>query len=198
MIAVGALVMAGGALISSQAALRLSDRQPVVVMARDVPVGQQISAADLTTVDAGVESPVAAIPAEQESRVVGGFAAVDLRRGTMIPPTAVTRDLRPSAGEDLVPVAMKQSRLPARGLAPGDRVIVVATADGGGDAPNGKVSAQTPPPGQVSATVDRVTGTPDADGQIVVDLLVPSADGPQLAQHAADGKVALVLASRGQ
>ncbi|MEV5576609.1 SAF domain-containing protein [Spirillospora sp. NPDC052269] len=197
MIAVGVLVMAGGALISNQAALRLSDRHSVVVMARDVAIGQKIGSADLATVDVGIEGPVAAVPGEQAAGLAGSFAAVDLRRGTIVPPAAITRDPRPAVGQQLVPVAMKQSRLPARGLNPGDRVIVVATPDDGGNAPSEKTPVPGVP-GQVSGTVDRVTGTPDADGQLVVDLLVPSVDGPQLAQRAADGKVALVLASRGQ
>lgn len=191
--ALGLLLVASGGLLTHQVVAQISDRSPIVVASRDIPIGQRIGPADVTTARVGADSGVAAIPGHQLSQVVGSVAAVDLRRGTVIPPGAVSDQLSPVPGQQLVPIAVKPSRLPARGLQPGDLLVVVSTPEGASDkAPEAKL----PAPGQISAVVDRVTGSPDTDGLLVVDLLVSATDGPQLARQAADGHVTFTLTSR--
>ncbi|MEO3797818.1 SAF domain-containing protein [Nonomuraea sp. B10E15] len=155
-------------------------------MARDVPVGQQIQAQDLRTVALGVDAAVQSVDATGKSTLIGKRAAVNLKAGSLLSPAHVTETLVPGPGEVVVPVALKPSRLPARGIQPGDRVV--ATAVSSGEAGRGLAQDH-------QARVDRV-GQPDADGLIVVDLIVPAAAGTALARHAAEGTVAIVLQSR--
>ncbi|MEV0623975.1 SAF domain-containing protein [Nonomuraea sp. NPDC050404] len=186
MLVVGVALTALGALVAWQVYGFASQRVPVLVVARDVPIGQQIQAQDLRTVALGVDTTVQSVDAAGKSALIGRRAAVDLKAGSLLSPAHVTETLVPAPGEVVVPVALKPSRLPARGIQPGDRVV--ATAVSSGDAGRG-------PAQDHQARVDRV-GQPDADGLVVVDLIVPAAAGPALARQAAEGLVAIVLQSR--
>ncbi|MBE1584580.1 SAF domain-containing protein [Nonomuraea angiospora] len=186
MLVVGVALTALGALVAWQVYGVASGRVPVLVMARDVPVGQPLQAQDLRTVALGVDAAVQTVDAAGKSTVIGKRAAVDLKAGSLLSPTHVTETLVPVPGEVVVPVALKPGRLPARGIQPGDRIVVTAVSSG--EAGHGP--AQDHP-----ARVDRV-GQPDADGLVVVDLIVPAAAGTALARQAADGQVAIVLQSR--
>jgi hypothetical protein len=186
MLVVGVALTALGALVAWQVYGVASQRVPVLVMARDVPVGQQIQAQDLRTVALGVDAAVQSVDAAGKSALIGKRAAVDLKAGSLLAPAHVTETLVPGPGEVVVPVALKPSRLPARGIQPGDRVVATtaSTAEPGRGVP------QDHP-----ARVDRV-GQPDVDGLVVVDLIVPAQAGTILARQAADGQIALILQSR--
>ncbi|MEV4575065.1 SAF domain-containing protein [Nonomuraea jabiensis] len=186
MLVVGVALTALGALVAWQVYGVASQRVSVLVMARDVPVGQQLQAQDLRTVALGLDAAVRSVDAASKSAMIDKRAAVDLKAGSLLSPAHVTETLVPAPGEVVVPVALKPSRLPARGIQPGDRVV--ATAVSSGEA--GRGLAQDHP-----ARVDRV-GQPDADGLVVVDLVVPAAAGTALARQAAEGQVAIVLQSR--
>ncbi|MEV0168980.1 SAF domain-containing protein [Nonomuraea fuscirosea] len=186
MLVAGVALTALGALVAWQVYGVASERVPVLVIARDVPIGQQLQAQDLRTVALGLDATVQSVDAAGKSTVIGKRAAVDLRAGSLLSPTQVTETLVPAPGEVVVPVALKSSRLPARGVQPGDRVVATALSSGA----TGAGPAQEQP-----ARVDRV-GPPDTDGLVVIDLIVPAAVGPALARQAADGAVAIVLQSR--
>ncbi|WP_431913449.1 SAF domain-containing protein [Nonomuraea jabiensis] len=186
MLVAGIALTALGALVAWQVYGVASQRVPVLVMARDVPVGQQLQAQDLRTVALGMDAAVQSVDAAGKSTVIGKRAAVDLKAGSVLSSAHVTETLVPAPGEVVVPVALKPSRLPARGIQPGDRVVATAVSS----AEAGRGLAQDHP-----ARVDRV-GQPDADGLVVVDLVVPAAAGTALARQAAEGQVAIVLQSR--
>lgn len=188
MLAFALVVVIGGAIAAGQGVLEFTDREPVVVMARDVPVGQQITRADLTTAMIGAESGVLLTPAREMKSVVDKVAAVSLTRGMLITSGAITESVNPTTGHQLVPVAVRPSKLPARGLKPGDLVLVIPAQENTTPDPKAK---------WIAAVVDKVKA-PDTDGLAVVDLLVNEADGPLLAQQATGGHVALVLSPRGQ
>lgn len=186
MLVVSIALTALGALIAWQVYGIAGHRTPVLVMARDVPIGQQLQAQDLRTVALGLDSGVRAVEATDKGAVIGKRAAVDLKVGTLLAPAHLTGTLVPAPGQVVVPVALKPSQLPARGIQPGDRVVAaVAPA----------ISIGQGAPADYQARVDRV-GEPDADGLIVVDLVVPAGEGSALARQAADGKIALILQSR--
>jgi SAF domain-containing protein len=171
-------------------------RVPVVMVARDVPVGTVLSAADLTTTRVAADPSVPTIPADQLGSVAGRVAAVDLRRGTLLAPSQITAALTPGQGQQIVAVAMKASQLPAGELRPGDHVLVVPTpqapgAAGGG--PGGDAAA--PLVKETAAVVDRV-GSADAEGLVVVNLLVSADVGTQIARQASTGRLALVVTAR--
>ncbi|GGP14142.1 SAF domain-containing protein [Nonomuraea glycinis] len=186
MLVAGVALTALGALVAWQVYGVASQRVPVLVMARDVPVGQQIQAQDLRTVALGVDPAVQSVDAAGKSALIGKRAAVDLKAGSLLAQTHVTETLVPGPGEVVVPVALKPSRLPARGIQPGDRVVATTAST---TEPGRGVPQDHP------AKVDRV-GQPDVDGLVVVDLVVPAQAGTTLARQAADGQIALVLQSR--
>jgi hypothetical protein len=196
MLLLGLLLVVAGALAAGYVYAGMSDRVAVVQVARDVPIGTQLSAGNLATARVAADAGVATIPARQLEQVVGRFAGVDLRRGTLLSASQLTSQPSPRAGQQVVPVAVKVAQLPARGLVPGDQVLVIATPGqdgqdqtaGGGEA--GLLGQDTP------ASVDQVSGV-DADGNVRVDLLVAAGVGPAIAKQASTGRIGFVLTPRG-
>lgn len=186
----GVLVVAGGGALGYHTVNGLSDRVPVLVMTRDVPLGQQLTANDVTTTTVGVDDLVGTVPSLELPRVIGMRAAADLIGGMLLQPRLVTDRVTPLGDQQLVPVAVKPSRLPARGLHPGDSIVVVATSEG---QPTPTTKAFVMP--RIEAIVDQVKG-PDTDGLMVVDLIVSARVGADLAARASDGEVAMVLNPR--
>ena len=123
--------------------------------------------------------------------MIGLVAATPLQRGTLLVPSELTSKLTPGPGQDLVPVALKPSALPASGLTPGDQVLAVATPASGGSGTVASVLARP-----VAAIVEAVSTSTDQSGDDVVDLLVPASLGPAVAQQAATGQIALVVTHR--
>lgn len=164
---------------------------PVLLVSRNVAAGQVISAADLSTTSVVLGAGVRAIPAGQEHQVTGLVAATDLKQGTLLSAAELTSTLAPAANQDLVPVALKPSQLPASGLAAGDQVLVVSAPGAQG---SGNAAPVTGP--SIPGLVEAVSSQPDSDGLEVVDLLVRSANGTTLAREAAAGGIALVITSR--
>ncbi|GLZ15882.1 hypothetical protein Acsp04_61170 [Actinomadura sp. NBRC 104425] len=178
-----------------------SRRVPVVVLARDVPVGQQISRADLTTAQVAVDPIVQTIPAHQLAEVAGQRAAVGLRKGTLLSASQLTGQVSPSPGQALVTVPLKTAELPP-GLAPGWQVRVISTpgASGNPDRSSGhEGDGPTQEAGMartgIAAVVDQV-GQPSTEGTVTVSLAVAQADSAAVARQAAVGAVALVVTAR--
>jgi SAF domain len=191
MIALAAALIGAGILASAALYNRENHQVSVVMVTTPVAVGQVITSADVGTTSIAAGPGLQTIPARQMSQVVGLVAATSLRPGTLLAPSEVTSKLAPGPGQDLVPVAIKPSGLPASGLTPGDQVLVVATpaaSGGGGAAP---VLAQPVP-----AVVEAVNAVTDQNGFDVVDLLVTSGSGPAVAEQAATGQIALVVTHR--
>jgi len=187
------IALAGlGALAAAWLFTATGHRQPVLALARDVPAGQVITAADLTVASVS-GSGITTIPARQEGQVTGQTAATGLRAGTLLVPADLTSATVPGNGQDLVPVPLKAADLPASGLAPGDQVLVIATPGAGGQPASGAAASQLP--GDVPATVYQVSA-PDQSGTVTIDLLVQSGYGPPVAAQASTGQVALVVTRR--
>ena len=124
-LALGVVLAGVGALAGAWAFTSFSHRADVLAAARDIPAGTRITAADLAPVPVSAGSGIKVIPARQESQAVGEIAAVSLRAGTLLVPADLTATAVPGPGQQLVPVTLKASQLPASGLAPGDQVLVV-------------------------------------------------------------------------
>jgi hypothetical protein len=190
MIALAAALIGAGILASAALYQREDHQVPVVMVTAPVPVGSVITAADVGTTTVAAGPGLQTIPARQLSQVVGLVAATTLRAGTLLAPSELTGKLPPGPGQDLVPVAIKPSGLPASGLAPGEQVLVVPTPATSG---SGAAPVLTSP---VAAVVEAVDAVPDQDGFDVVDLIVVSSEGPPVAEQAATGQVALVVTGR--
>jgi SAF domain len=191
MIALAAALIGAGILASAALYNREDHQVPVLMVTAPVPVGSVITSADVGTTTVAAGPGLQTIPARQLSQVVGLVAATSLRPGTLLVPSELTSKLPPGPGQDLVPVAVKPSGLPASGLVPGDQVLVVATPAGS----SGSAAAPvlTSP---VTAVVEAVNTVPDQDGYDVVDLLVTSSNGPPVAEQAATGQIAIIVTSR--
>jgi hypothetical protein len=192
MIALAAALVGAGILASAALYHRADHQVPVVLVTATVPVGSVITSSDVGTTTVAAGPGLQTIPARQLSQVVGLVAATTLRPGTLLAPSEVTSKLPPGPGQDLVPVAIKPSGLPASGLAPGEQVLVVATPASGSSG-SGAAPVLT---GPVAAVVEAVNAVTDQDGFDVVDLLVAAGSGPAVAEQAATGQIALVITGR--
>jgi SAF domain len=182
---IGVGILGGAALFQ-----RVSHQVPVLLVSTVVPAGTTVTAADLTTTSVVLGAGVRAIPARQEHQVVGLVAASDLQPGTLLAASELTTAVPPARNQQLVPVALKPSQLPASGLGPGDQVLVIsAPATSSGN------TAAGPGP-SIPGVVEAVSARPDQDGLAVVDLIVAAANGTDLAREAAAGGIALVVTSR--
>lgn len=196
MLVLGVAMIAAGAVVTGYLFTSASHREPVVILTRDVPIGTRLTGTDLATARVAADANVPVIPAAQERQLLGRFAATDLRKGTLLAPSEVTTALSPAPGQQVVPVAVKDSEIPARGLGPGDQVLVVPTPgdqDTTGETPGS--SEPAPLSDNVPATVDRI-GHADADGMRVVDLVVDAQSGPPIVRQASTGRIAFIVTSR--
>jgi hypothetical protein len=193
-LALGVVLAGLGVLAGAWTFTSFSHRVEVLAAARNLPAGTRITAADLAPVAISAGGGIKVVPARQEAQVTGQTAAVAILAGSMLIPADLTTAPVPGPGQQLVPVALKASQLPAGGLVPGDQVLVVATPGAAGQAGSG--SGQQPLTQAVPATVYQVSA-PDDSGTVVVDLLVAAGKGPAVAQQDSTGQIALVVTSGG-
>ena len=182
------LVVVLGGLTSMWAVGSYAHRDRVLVIAQNLQVGHKITVDDLAGADLSVDPRVAAFTVEQQGEVIGKVALVDLAKGTLVNPSQVGQSQALTAGQVLVPLQLKPGQLPAVGVAPGQRVLLVATpVDTLAAAPAGN------PTDPIEATVAE-SGEPDAStGVTVVDVRVPQDVGASLARMAASGNVTVVV-----
>ncbi|MDH6575167.1 SAF domain-containing protein [Kitasatospora sp. MAP5-34] len=184
LIAAGGL---GGAVLYNSTGQRIA----VLAVARDVPMGQTLTADDLVVARIAGDPALRPLDARDLGRTVGLRATTDLRRGALLLNADVTAAPVVTAGQVIVGLAAKHTQLPATRLQPGLRVIVVSTPDASGSAGQG---GTTRTPETLPATVVTV-GKVDTDGGQVVDVAVGLADGSRLALWVAAGKFQVILAA---
>lgn len=188
LIALGAVLAALGGLAAAWYVLSAGDRVPVLAVVQPVAEGEVIEAADLARVRMPAEPLLSPLPADQFDSVVGQRAAVALVPGALLVAEQLTTDVVPAAGDALVGVSLTRAQMPAEPLTPGMDVLLVSTPKSQ-DEP-----ALAEDPDTMPATVVRVSA-PDANGLVVVDVLVPDDDGPHAAALAATNRVSLVVTS---
>ncbi|MFF4339275.1 SAF domain-containing protein [Kitasatospora sp. NPDC001540] len=181
-----ALIAAGGL---GGAALYNSSGQRIAVLAlaRDVPMGQVISADDLVVAHIAGDPVLHPLDAQDLQGTVGLRATTDLKRGALLVKSDLTSDPATQPGQQIVGISAKRSQLPATRLQPGLQILIVNTPDSG--------SGTTRTPETMTAVVAAV-GKPDTDGSTVIDVAVGPASGPQLALWVASGKFQVILAPR--
>jgi hypothetical protein len=195
LIALSVALIAVGGLSGAVLYTSSGHRTSVVVVARDVPIGAQITQADLTDASLALDPAVKSVKASAEKALVGQRAAVDLKAGSLLAPSQVTRKTLVGPDEQLVGVSLKPSQLPATQLMPGQKVLIVSTPDPNAVTTPGGTSLAENPPQTLAATVVTVGNPESGTGVVVVDVAVPSGDGPALASRVATGNVALIVAS---
>lgn len=108
--------------------VKADDREAVLALARDVRVGQVLSAGDLREVLVAVDAGVAVVAARDAGAVVGRSAAASLPAGSLLFPSAIGRAGNPEAGYGIAALALKPGRFPP-GLAAGSTVVLVHAPD---------------------------------------------------------------------
>lgn len=108
-------------------------KTPVLMLARDVPYGQRISAADLTTVQIALNATgIRYVEASQESAVLAENATTQLHAGALLSPADISTAPATPAGAALVVVDLKDVLMPA-GITPGKKLVLVANGVVGDD-----------------------------------------------------------------
>jgi hypothetical protein len=191
------LVVLLGGLIAFAAGRMLTAHTEVLAVARDVQVGSAITADDLAVANVPSDPNLLPIPAAQQSEVVGMVAQVPLTRGELLTRAQVGTGTGLTAGEMLVALPLKEGQFPARGLMPGQQVLIVPTPGATGfTSATGATSAMSERP--TEATVSEV-GPVNLTTQVtVVDVRVRDADGPRVARLASTGSLALILLPAGR
>lgn len=188
LIAAGVVIVVVCGLATYWLLQRSADRVEVIGVAGDVAVGEQIQASDLVRVQIVADPALSPMSWSEASLVVGEYAAVDLRSGTLLTANSVTTARVPPPGKALVGVSVKAGQMPSSALGAGDKVqlvTVAATAD-----------SSTKVPAPVNATVYRIGGAASG-GFYPVDVIVAQGDAARVASDAAAGRIVIVLLPRG-
>ncbi|HKE98652.1 MAG TPA: SAF domain-containing protein [Actinomycetes bacterium] len=189
LVVLGAALMLVTAAVAGALFLRVGNRVPVLVMSRTVQAGQVIRDADLAEVRVATDPGVQTLPAAERPRVVGQVAAATLPKGALPTRAQVTAQAVPGPGQAKVGVVLQPGQLPAEGLGPGDRVLLVA-ARGANTGAQGGPRAGTVLVPEARVFDQRRSETSEAT---VVTLVVRQEDATTVARYGAAGQVGIVV-----
>ncbi|MFF8847608.1 SAF domain-containing protein [Streptomyces sp. NPDC015127] len=186
-----ALIAAGGAGVAVLL-LQAGHRTEVLTVVRDVQVGQVLTEADLGKASVALDPAVKAVQAGDLDSVVGKRAAAELKPGSLLAPSQVTKDSLVNAGEQLVPIGLKPEQVPATALVPGQKVQLVHVPAQGSEAA-GKTSDT--PPETIAGRIVKASAAAPGTGIVVVDVATSATDGPTAAAWVSAGTLRLVLSA---
>lgn len=197
---ISALVVLVGGLVAFGGAQLLTKHTEVLAAAHPIAVGTTITADDLMTVSVTKDPNLSPIPAADKSQIVGLVAQDGLVPGAPLTRAQFGPKSGFTAGQELVALPLKQGQFPARGLVPGQKVLIVSTpGSNGSTAATGKAAGSAAGSGSgIDATVAEVGATNAATSVTVVDVQVSSASGIQVAQLASTGNLAVILLPAGR
>ena len=194
LIGLGVALIALGSLAAAWLVTTLAGTTAVVVVARDVAAGQELTGDDVRVVDIGGNLDAATgstgaafIRAAALDQVVGRRATIPLLSGQVLPPQALT-DGRLVPGDDgqaVVGLPVTAAQVPATVLQAGDSVLVVDTPAGQADPPDDT-------PDSLPATVV-TTNTDEISGITIVTVTADTDTAAALAARAATGRFGLVV-----
>lgn len=184
-----ALILVCG-IVGWWAVSRATAKDAVLALARTVPYGQPITAADLTVAHLPADAALAPIPAADAGQVLGHPAATTLSAGTVLVRADVAATSVIPAGSTVVWVPVAGNRISSAGLSAQQRVELVY-------APTSAALATAPSPGPGSGSAAAISGTvlsiapATPDGTIVVAVIVAQDRAATLATWAATASVEL-------
>ncbi|MFV0428371.1 MAG: SAF domain-containing protein [Arachnia sp.] len=176
LVALGVVLVALGALGAAALYSWAVDRESVIVMARDVARGSELTRDDVTVMELAADSPAETIPASKIDSLVGQTALTDLPSGAFPAPRHLGKQTIP-AGSSLVGLLLTPGQLPVTTIPVGATVSLVPI-DGAEPSPTRAVVAAAP----------RLS---DDGFGYVVDVIVDNADAPRIAALAATGQLAM-------
>lgn len=186
-----ALIAAGGTGVAVLV-LQVGHRTQVVTVVRDVQVGQVLTARDLGEASVALDPAVKTVRADDMASVVGKRAVVELRPGSLLAPSQVTKDSLVKPGEQVVPIGLKPDQVPATALVPGQKVQLVHVP-GQGETDTSNASGTVPQ--TIAARVVKASTAAPGTGVVVVDVATAADDGPTAAAWVSAGTLRLVLTS---
>jgi hypothetical protein len=192
-----ALVALGGT-AGYYAVSQQGDRTAVLALARTVPYGQQITAADLVVAHITADPALAPVPAGDANTVIGHPAATTLYAGQVLVSSDVVTGTVVPRGSDVVFVPIPNDRINSAGLSVEQAVTLVyaptsaADANTGAGADTGGAAAPTSVNGVILSVAP-----PTTDGTIVIAVIVPSGQASTVATWAQTGSVELTAAAAG-
>jgi hypothetical protein len=184
-----ALIAAGGAGVAVLL-LQVGDRTQVVTVVRDVQVGQVLTEQDVGKASVALDPAVKAVRADEVDSVLGKRAAVELKPGSLLTESQVTKDSLVKPGEQLVPVGLKPEQVPATALVPGQKVQLVHVP-AQGEAETAKDSGTAPE--TIAGRVIKASKAAPGTGVVVVDVATSADDGPTAAAWVSSDTLRLVL-----
>lgn len=188
----GGVVLVGGSVLGNVALVHaINDREPVLALTRDVPWGQRIGSEDIARVQLPPDARVAAVPETRRGEVIGQLATSALRAGSLLTDRDVSRQEIPGPGQRLVGLRVQPGRLPGQGLAANDPIAVTPVSDSTGTS----TATGAAEPNSADAFRARVVraGEPDAEGAVVVDVLIAESASPNAAVAASQGALLTLL-----
>ncbi|RLV56869.1 hypothetical protein D9V41_03605 [Aeromicrobium phragmitis] len=130
LVAIGVLLIVGGAALAGLLALRLDAREPMIVVDRTIPAGTEITAEMLRTADVAAEG-LNLIPVSEADEVLGTYARTTLREGQLLDTTMLQTSSPYPAGSVRVGVPLVAGKVPD-GLRDGDEVRLIRVGDSTG------------------------------------------------------------------
>lgn len=157
---------------------------------QEIQQGAKITQGDLQVVRITPVAGLTPVDATDLDRVVGLYAKVDLKPGTLLTLDEVTSTASPAAGQAVVGIDLKRSQRPDRALRSGDHLTLIQLAD---------PAAAGHPAGQLGTWSATVAGASDvySDGSQVIDVFVTQADEAAVASLASAGDLAVALVPGG-
>jgi hypothetical protein len=177
------LLIALGGLGAAFAVTSVKATGSYLAVARPVPVGAQVTADDLTTVQIAGGQGLDPVPADRIKEIVGQRAAVALTPGTLLSLAQVTSQPLLGPGQQQIALGLEVSRVPARQLHPGDKVLLVGTPARDDDEPAAITRYE-------ALVID--SAAPDK-GSTVLYLAVDARDAATVVLLAAADRIAVVL-----
>jgi Flp pilus assembly protein CpaB len=193
--ALAVLIVVGAAAAAGLLAVRLDERQPVLVARHEIPVGQKIGRGDLAIARVSA-SNLSVISSGQASSVVGRYATQTIPGGRLIDTTMLGEEsvLRP--GRVAMGIPIKAGNVPASGVQAGDHVkILRRTEDGAGELLVADAEVTS-----ISGEGKRGTfggGSSAQVATVVFDDDNDAAASKRVGSAALDGDVVLALTERG-
>lgn len=190
-----------GAALGAEAFISAGDRAAVLVTARAVAHGEQLSRVDVSVAHVSASGVAATVPASAVGRVAALRAKVSLPVGALLTWADLTSAPALPTGAVVVGVTLRPGQAPAEPLAPGEAVQVRYVPSSSSPSLGGSLGSASGkaglsagmvlvPRASVYALGSPATGSA---GEEVVSLVVPEAAAGRLVALAAAGEVAVDL-----
>jgi hypothetical protein len=191
-----ALVVVGALGTTTLVALVAADGE-YLALAQDVDYGARITDADLVVVRMSNPQGINPVAAQHRARVVGNYATMPLAAGTLLVERHVTDVPHPAAGEVRLGISLRNDRLPAQPVRPGQLLLLVETGNSGGSGADDRPRAAR----TWEAVVVGVSGEGSGSGLLgggssrlaTLDVIVPARDAPVIAALAADNDLSVAV-----